>query len=200
MNRNDVINLIFDKYNFQSYLHIGAPSDEILYEIKAPIKQGVTSILTQYNETFFDSGSNDFFASCPLEQKYDVIYIEGIYVFEQVYSDIQNAKARLSESGFIIIGGINPPTESCTVPLQHYTSGAWLGQAYKAYIRSKYEEPDWAGFALDLDFGYGILTPQHILENRRFVLGSALSWAKFEEFRKELLQLITVEEYVDLLK
>ena len=202
MTRTDVINVLFGKNeHFTSYLQIGVgdPPDATFINILAYQKQGITTMRMQaWNGGFYDPGSIDFWAACPLEQKYDVIFIQSIYEFDQVYADVHHAMEHLNEDGFIVIHGCNPLEKEWTIPLLQYSQGPWIGAAYRAFIRLKYEHKDWSFFVVDEDFGCGIITKRPVVKNKCMRL-SSLDWETFEKFRKELLNLVTFEEYICLL-
>ena len=201
--RTEIINGLFTKYGFQSYLEIGTHNPEQNFDlIQASIKHGVEPTEIEKNERAIFTGTSDqFFSVISPEQKYDVIFVDGLHTAEQAYIDVKNAEAHLNENGFIVMHDCNPLLEEWTVPLELYKSGAWMGNVYKSFIRLKNEHRDWSCFVIDEDCGCGILTQRPILKNKRLTYGigsSVLTWQKFEEFRAELLQLISFDEYISL--
>jgi len=147
--------------------------------------------------------SDEFFKTLDENKKYDVILGEGIHTLEQTYIDTQNSIKHLSDNGFILIHDCNPPTEYHARSYEEFLNdpGSWNGQAYKAFIRLKSELNNWSCFVIDEDWGCAILTPRQIIKNRQLTygIGRNVTWENFNKYRKELLQLISYEEFEQLI-
>jgi len=193
--RTDVINILFEKYNFQTYLEIGVrvPSDNF-NKIKSTLKHSVDP--NPSNEYTYNVTSDDFFENCVGDQKYDVIFIDGLHTEEQSYKDAINSIKHLNTDGFIIMHDCNPANEYLTRSHDEYlkTGGGWNGTIYKSFIRLKNELKDWSCFVVDENYGCGVLTKRKIFKNVQFNIGD-ISWEYFDKNRKNILQLITFDEY-----
>jgi hypothetical protein len=199
MNRTAIINILFNKYNFQSYLEIGLEYPENNFNrINAKIKESVdpfpkgdcTHVMT----------SDAFFKKYP-DKKYDVIFIDGMQTKEQAYKDAINAMTHLNDGGFIIIHSCDPRHEHLTVSYKEFlrVGGCWLGTMYKAFIQLKNELSDWSCFVVGGGWGCGILTPRKILPNAQVNFKRDISWNQYIRNRKILLQWISFDEYVKII-
>lgn len=199
--RTEIINALFNKYKFQTYLEIGVqvPSDNfekinaIFKESVDPApKGGCTYVVT----------SDEFFKGYAIN-KYDVIFIDGLHTAEQVYIDAINAIDYLNNGGFIVMHDCNPSTEYHTRSYEEFkrTGGPWNGTVFNGFIRLKHKFFDWSCFVVNEDHGCGILSKRQFLKNKQSGYDVYnLSWKEFNEKRNELLQLISYDEYLNLIK
>lgn len=166
MNRSDIINhLLKEKLCYKSsYLEIGLNKPEDNYfKIECAHKECVdpfigpcvdfsgdmdwviNSVLT-YRQT-----SDEFFASC--NKKYDLIFIDGLHVAEQVVKDIINSYNHLNDGGYIVVHDCIPLSEA--TQSENRVPGEWNGTTWKA-IPNLYK----VGieyFVVNTDFGCGII-------------------------------------------
>ena len=110
MTRTEIINSLIHEYNYKSYLEIGVntPSQPGYnwIGVKIPVKHGVDPNV----ETTFKMTSDEFFKN-HIAQKYDIIFIDGLHLFEQVYKDIINSLLYLNDNGTIVVHDCNPLEE-----------------------------------------------------------------------------------------
>lgn len=172
-----------------------------------------------YGDSLFDKESNaiveklssddffkkyDHYSLSPL-YKYDIIFIDGLHEASQVYRDIQNSLKHLSEGGVIILHDCNAPLESQTKGGDEH--GNWTGDCYRAIIelRSRPFLP-YNYRTIDTDWGVGVIGP---VCNNGFVADkinksyeridwerAKIDWNYFDQNRKEILNLISVEEFL----
>ena len=101
--------------------------------------------------------SDDFFAQC--DKKYDLIFIDGLHIADQVRRDIINAYSHLNEGGFIIIHDCLPPFEARQFE-DNYEDMVnrglgWNGSTWKALPNLDKAGLDFQ--VLDIDEGCGII-------------------------------------------
>ena len=101
--------------------------------------------------------SDDFFAQC--NKKYDLIFIDGLHIADQVRRDIINAYNHLNEGGFIIIHDCLPPFEARQFE-DNYEDMVnrglgWNGSTWKALPNLDKAGLDFQ--VLDIDEGCGII-------------------------------------------
>jgi hypothetical protein len=127
--RLDLINYFIKKNNYSSYLEIGCDQDEVFSKINID-KTGVdpnsggTERLT----------SDDFFKKN--KSSFDIIFIDGLHVYDQVKRDILNAVNVLNENGAILIHDCLPnKIWEQNVPRMN---GSWTGDVWKVipFLRS----------------------------------------------------------------
>jgi hypothetical protein len=154
MTRTEIINSLIQKYNYKSYLEIGVntPSQPGYnwIGVKIQTKHGVDPNV----ETTFKMTSDEFFEK-HIAQKYDIIFIDGLHIFEQVYRDIINSLGYLNDNGTIVVHDCNPVDEITQRRVR--CSDAWHGDVWKAILKLRIEERNLQVFTVDTDEGCGII-------------------------------------------
>ena len=90
MDRISIINDLITKYDFKSYLEIGVRNTFECFDlINCETKDGVDPS-PRHPEVNFPVTSDVFFANLKPEKKYDLIFIDGLHLFEQVIKDVNN--------------------------------------------------------------------------------------------------------------
>jgi len=203
MNRTDIINTIIKKYEFDNYLEIGVRDSRENYDlITATHKDGVDpEPITPVN---FKITSDEFFLNHIKDRKYDVVFVDGLHTAEQVYLDVINSIKHLNRGGFIVMHDCNPPTEYHIRSYEEYlrTRGQWNGTVFSGFIKLKQELKDWNCFVVDEDFGCGVLTQQKLSKDFMPLetVVDNMTWDYFEKYRGMLLDLISYEEFLNVLK
>jgi hypothetical protein len=193
MTRTEIINGFIYKNNYKSYLEIGVntPSQPGYnwVGVKIDIKHGVDpNVDTTYRMT-----SDDFFEK-HITQKYDIIFIDGLHIFEQVYRDIINSLNNLNEGGIIVVHDCNPVTEITQRRVR--ASDAWHGDVWKAIVKLRIENSDLDICTVNTDEGCGIIKKgkQDLLFVNDNV--NVYDYSFLEENRKMALNLISVDEFI----
>jgi len=193
--RYHIINYLIEKYKLVNYLEIGVFKGENIREIKATHKDGVDPGVEGYTppEVNYPMISDDFFKLIEEHEeiKYDIIFIDGLHHAEQVTKDIQNSLKHLVPNGFIVMHDCNPVSyEAQLIPRE---TVAWNGDTWKAFVGFKMDNRDFKCCVVDTDFGVGVI--QNTIYQPEFSLHSTLHWNHFNEDRKQLLNLITWDEF-----
>lgn len=196
MNRLELINYIVEKKNLRNYLEIGVFTGYVLENCIAYNKLGVDPDCGQYNGQvpMICKTSDDFFESISDDTKFDVIFIDELHVAEQVYRDIVNSMKHLSENGYIVLHDCMPENKHDTRPFEECHNGVkWNGNVYAGYLSAimTYNIPH---YTVNTDEGCGILIPRNI-DYKRDIIEYDKGWEYFEENKKELLNLISIEEF-----
>lgn len=165
--RFHIINALLKHTHQRRYLEIGVRNpadnfDRIAADFKVSVDPGVE---TQENLATFPLTSDEFFrklrgGEIKLEQpQFDVIFIDGLHLADQVYRDIQNALSVVSDVGFVVLHDCSPPTihharENFREqgPATHF----WNGTGWKAYQRFR-TESNKRCFVVDVDWGVGVI-------------------------------------------
>ena len=95
--RWDLIQYIIHKYSFENYLEIGCDKDQSFSKIKVKNKVGVDPIS---GGTIRDTSDNFFKTN---NDKFDLIFIDGLHHYSQVIKDIYNSLKILNKNGFILV-------------------------------------------------------------------------------------------------
>jgi hypothetical protein len=192
--RYDIINYLINKNQLINYLEIGVFKGENIREVKAPHKDGVDPGVEGYTppEVNYPMTSDDFFELIKdnSEIKYDIIFIDGLHHAEQVEKDIKNSLNHIVDNGFILLHDCNPVSyEAQLIPRQTI---AWNGDVWKAFVNFKTNNPSYQCNVIDTDFGVGIIKNSG---NNYKLKNKINSWDYFDDNRKELLNLITWDEF-----
>lgn len=188
--RTDVINRCARLVNAKNYLEIGVRNPEdnfskVQVKRKTSVDPGlefeenpVTHVLT--SDEFFQLWNNKAM------EPFDLIFIDGLHLAEQVSRDIQNAISMSTDSGIIILHDCNPPNQYFA--RENYRAinpakGSWNGTTYKAAweyaFTGKYEMR-----IVDCDMGVGVIqkSKSKVPEKNP---NPYFEWNKFETLRRE---------------
>jgi hypothetical protein len=194
MTRTELINGLIKKYDFKTYLEIGvntqAQPGYNWVGVDIPVKHGVDPNV----ETTYKMTSDEFFDNY-ITQKYDIIFIDGLHLFEQVYRDIINSLNNLKDGGIIVVHDCNPVTE--ITQRRERVSDSWHGDVWKSIVKLRIENPNIDICTVDTDEGCGIIRKgtQSLL---KITEGTDVEDYSFlEKNRKEALNLISVDEFVE---
>jgi len=197
MYRFDIINALIKRYGYQRYLEIGVEGGEAFSNVQCALKHGVDPF--SVNATF-RIPSDDFFDMINEDVEYDIVFVDGLHVEDQAQRDIENSLLHLSEGGVIVVHDCNPPTEwhqrSYEEFLQHYSP--WNGTTWRGFVNLRASRPDIEMCVIDTDWGCGIVTQngegQDVID-----LPDNYTYTDFQAHRKEWLNLISVDEFLQTL-
>jgi hypothetical protein len=192
--RFDIINYLIEKYKLINYLEIGVFQGENIRKVKASHKDGVDPGHEGYvvPEVNYPMTSDDFFDLLKGHEdiKYDIIFIDGLHHAGQVEKDIKNSLNHIVDGGFIVLHDCNPVSyEAQLIPRQTI---AWNGDVWKAFVDFKAHYPKMECCVIDTDFGVGVI---RVGEQAVTFQDQILDWDYFSNNRKELLNLITWDEF-----
>jgi SAM-dependent methyltransferase len=210
--RFDIINFLLTSLNREtSYFEIGVrkPNDNF-NKIKASKKYSVDPGLEfEENPVDFKLTSDEFFLA--LKQgaldidssfKFDVIFIDGLHLAEQVNKDIENALGVLKDDGYIVLHDCNPPTFAHAREDFYYHSspafGSWNGTTWKAFLKARYRT-DISSCTVDTDWGVGIISKSKKLCPPPKSLNEFYEYNNFAANRSDQLGLISFVELENLI-
>ncbi len=168
--RTDIINYLLSiNQNDTLYLEIGVRNPASNFDgIKATKKYSVDpGIEFKLNPVDFKMTSDQFFKKLSNAEilskdiKFDVIFIDGLHLAEQVNRDIENSLKYIKDDGFIVLHDCNPPTEwHARESFEYWYTPAkqfWNGTTWKAFL--KWRSSDLvSSCCIDTDWGVGILS------------------------------------------
>lgn len=188
MNRTELIKNIIKKFNYQSYLEIGCANDWNFNQINVPTKigvdpgQGGTHRMT----------SDDFFKQNT--QKFDIIFIDGLHISEQVDKDIVNALTCLNENGTIVMHDCNPAVEEAQ--RTYVVISDWNGDVWKSFVKQR-SNPNLDMATGNFDHGCGIIRVRKNSQPLAPVKEGLYNWHDLVRNRPEWMRLMN---FNDLLK
>lgn len=194
MKHTKLINLLVEHHNYGSYLEIGVRTPANNYDkINVKLKHGVDPA-PKFPCTF-QLTSDVFFTEIQPQKKqmYDLVFIDGLHIADQVLRDINNSLQWLSPNGTIVVHDCNPPTEAHQVEKYDGVS-AWNGTVWKAIAELRMTRIDLEIFTVDTDWGLGV-----IRKGRQTLFPCVplhnLDYGFLEANRKEILNLIDINEF-----
>ena len=204
MNRMEILNYFIKKNNFISYLEIGVCSGECFSGVDCENKTGVDPAPKNFkNSDVFIMTSDLFFETLDKDDKYDLIFIDGLHLEEQVDKDIENSLLHLSSNGLIVLHDVNPKSKySAREDYDDWSTPAgrgWNGTAYKSIIKLRCNNPDVYVYTIDTpdDESCGVLNPrkkQDIFDD--VSCGDLLNdFDLFFSNKQKILNLISVEDF-----
>ena len=148
--RWQLINKLIQENNYRSYLEIGIRRGDCFDRVVCERKTGVdpngnraTHKMT--SDRFFDQSNETF----------DIVFIDGLHLAEQLYRDITNALKVLNEGGSIVVHDLNPRNE--TAQKREKLQSCWTGDCWKAWVWLRQERNDLNMKVIDIDRGCGMI-------------------------------------------
>jgi SAM-dependent methyltransferase len=151
VNRAAVLSRLTNLYAGARYLEIGVAEGTTFFKVPAARKVAVDPEFrfdvaerrrVEPHADFHEVASDDYFASVvgPDEQ-FDVIYLDGLHVYEQTLRDLMNALHHLQPRGVVVVDDTHPPTHMAAInDLDHYVrmrdylgsdDRRWMGDVFK---------------------------------------------------------------------
>jgi hypothetical protein len=196
MQRYDIINRFIKTNSFRKYLEIGVATGDCLHRIECAHKDAAdpSTDMGLSKQVNFRMTSDDFFAQN--KTVYDIVFIDGLHHSEQVDLDIVNSIRYTIDSGVVVLHDCNPPTEDhAAVPRRQRV---WNGDVYKSVLKFQKENRQYKYFTIDTDHGVGVIlknvASDSDVTDAEYDNGIA-DWAYFDQNRKRLLNLISVNDF-----
>ena len=212
--RYDVINLLIKsvKKEITNYLEIGVRNpgqnfNKIESSNKISVDPGVEF---KENPVDLKLTSDEFFnklASGELKDvpdKYDVIFIDGLHLAEQVNRDIDNALNFIYNDGFVVLHDCNPPTEYHAREDYSYNlspaKGFWSGTVWKAFYKRRFDKTI-SCCCIDSDWGIGIISKtDYFNDHLEDDFNPFLEYSVFTNNREKSLNIVTSDSLKEALR
>ncbi len=207
MNRWDIVNLVTDHTNAETYVEIGVADGQTISKLRVPFRVGVDPAPHQHavrHASLFVSNTSDaFFEMLDRQQiklpAIDLAFIDSFHEAEYAYRDVKNCLRYLSRSGVIVLHDCNPTTERMQIvpPVQ----GEWTGDVWRAIARLR-AEAEHEVRVVRSDYGVGVVLAGKPAR-QRIELGKhwkELRYADLDARRQELLGLIEPSEFLPWLQ
>ena len=193
LNRFDIINKLIKNKKFKTYLEIGCQSDVNFSKIQIENKVGVdpqsggTHRMT--SDEFFSQNKN----------MYDLIFIDGLHIHEQVLKDIDNSLHFLNENGIILLHDCLPAKIwHQTIPQTH---SSWNGDVWKSIVQSRTRE-DIDTYTIKADQGLGLILKR---KNRDILVHQIdnfknLTFKDYYDNHEKFMRLIDENNFLEIIK
>jgi len=210
MAHDQMISYLVEKREYSSFLEIGVwggrtnpPHNRIVCKNKIGVDPdtnfgSMERVIPWTSDQYFD-----FLYRYTNNVEFDIIFIDGLHTEEQVDKDIENSLNFLSEDGLIMLHDCSPPTEWHARPLEEFDgTGQWNGTSYRSVVKLRCTDENMNILTVDDDWGCSIIDPsgtQKIFSD--IPLDEILKdFSVFDQHRKEVLNLISVEEFLEIYK
>ena len=191
MIRTDIINHLIETYEYKSYLEIGVQYPQSNYDlINVDYKVGVEPfpIGDWSNKNIMPITSDEWFNN--LQEKYDIIFIDGLHTREQCLKDILNSLKHLSDNGTILVHDCLPTAEYQTTIEDN--GREWTGDVWKSIVDIK-QKDGLDVSTIDTDWGIGCI--RFNANNLGFENQIDLDWENYELLKHELLNIKSVDQW-----
>ncbi len=168
--RTEIISFLLALTAGENYLEIGVRNpDDNFNKIKCKNKYSVDpGVEFKKNPVDYKITSDGFFKEMhaenpnfPFAKKFDVIFIDGLHLADQVEKDILNSLVFIKDSGFIVLHDCNPPTEFHARESFSFRNsparGFWNGTTWKAFYKFRYHNELYS-ICFDTDWGIGVIS------------------------------------------
>ena len=191
MKRSDIINKIILKKNYTSYLEIGLDDGVNFSKINIGKKVSVDPALNEYSHAkpTYKMTSDEFFKQN--DQRFDIIFIDGLHHSEQVYKDIVNSLNSLNNNGAVICHDMNPLEKG--QQLIPRKQRVWTGDCWKSWVKLRTELNGFEMYVVDTDWGVGIIQKND--NHSKVEISDDLVFENLDKNRKKWLNLITINEF-----
>lgn len=206
MTRTDIINHLIKSRGYKTYLEIGM--DNPAYNFLHIICENKESCDPYLNDNYdarynrnnlpdivknnltYHMTSDEMFKTIPIDKKWDIIFIDGLHVENQVSKDIANAVMHLNEGGCVVLHDSIP--RSYAAQVEERMQDEWNGTVWKAVAKLN---------CTNLKFNtVGIIDGMTIIEYNPHPRMSFLSYKcdleYKEDFNDELMHIIPEDEFL----
>jgi hypothetical protein len=191
VSRISLCNHLITLYGLTSYLEIGTRNKADMNDrILAPRRASVDPDPRAKAE--YVMTSDDYFAK--YDEKFDIIFIDGLHTGEQVRRDIDHALQALTSEGMILLHDLNPPT-AFHAREEYEVNGTfpdWNGTSWEGFAWHRKNSPEMEMYVVDTDWGVGFLRPGL----QKTWNGEISGYPVLAANRKKLLNLISVREFL----
>lgn len=164
LKRLSLLNLIAEVTGAQRYLEIGVAEGNTLTKVEVPHRIGVDPAPRYYamDETrlkeleqveLHESESDHFFFHN--NRTFDLVFVDGLHLYEQAMKDILNALDCLNPGGFVVVHDLIPK-EAAHAARDRETS-EWNGDVWKVVFDVWKHHPGIDYFVVDSDAGMGVM-------------------------------------------
>lgn len=191
LTRTDILNFLIRARAYRSYLEIGVDDPEANFDrVMISHKDGVDPA----GHCNYVLISDEFFAQNT--RTYDLIFIDGLHIAEQVVRDVENSLRCLAEDGAIVLHDCNPRTEAAQEEREWDRRSEWCGTVWKAFAQFRMTRPDLRMCTVEADNGVGVVVrgEQELFPR---VGDAQMTWEWLDRNRKELLNLMSWGAFVE---
>jgi hypothetical protein len=184
--RWDLIEYLIKKNNYTNYLEIGCDQNQLFSKVIIDNKIGVDPV----SGGNIRKTSDDFFKVN--NDKFDIVFIDGLHTYEQVKKDILNSVNCLNVNGIILVHDCMPDSLGKQAVPRYKMQ--WNGDVWKAIVDLRQKE-DLDIYTCEMDQGIGIITKKK--NSSLLSLNKPIHKIKFRDYfdnYKEYMRVISLAE------
>ena len=184
--RWDLIEYLIKKNNYTNYLEIGCDRNQLFSKVIIENKIGVDPV----SGGNIRKTSDDFFREN--NDKFDIVFIDGLHTYEQVKKDILNSVNCLNVNGIILVHDCMPDSLGKQAVPRYKMQ--WNGDVWKAIVDLRQKE-DLDIYTCEMDQGIGIITKKK--NSSLLSLNKPINKIKFRDYfdnYKEYMRVISLAE------
>jgi len=185
--RWDLIDYLIKKYDYKDYLEIGCDKDQLFSKVNLQNKTGVDP----YSGGNIRQTSDDFFLTN--NKTFDLVFIDGLHMYDQVKRDILNSVKFLNDDGIILVHDCLPDTMAKQAVPRYKMQ--WNGDVWKAIVDLR-QDPDLDIYTCEMDQGIGVIKKN---KNTSILkLSTEINKLKFKDYYnnyKEFMRVISIREF-----
>lgn len=187
MTRTQLIQSLISRFKYKTYLEIGCANDhnfnQIIIENKIGVDPGMGGTHRMTSDSFFEQN----------DKMFDIIFIDGLHVSDQVDKDINNSLKFLNHNGTIVMHDCNPVVEEAQ--RQYVVISDWNGDVWKSFVKAR-RNPGIDCAVGNFDHGCGIIR----VRNNSQIINvdeQSLTWDNLVINRQNWLRLMPHKELMN---
>ncbi len=198
--RTKLINYLITSKGYRRYLEIGVRDPTKNFDkVRAAEKHSVDP--DPLGAVTFKLPSDEFFAQRAASADrapYDLVFIDGLHIADQVERDMINSLDALAPGGMLVVHDCNPKTREAQLDV--YTPpDPWNGSVWKAWAKLRATRADLFMCVIDMDEGCGVIRPgsQQLLSLPSLDY-AAMDYDYLVSHRREVLNLVSRDQFLAL--
>ena len=188
LTRSLIVNNIVDRKKYETYLEIGCDKNILFNSVKIKKKIGIDPVsggnIRMSSDNFFKNN----------QDKFDLIFIDGLHQYEQVKRDVYNSLKFLNDNGVILLHDCMP--SSFMRQASKRSSNIWNGDVWKNIVEFRtLDQID--TYTIYADHGIGLILKR---KNRNKLLLKIESFdkLKFQDYYKNYKLFLNIVHFKDL--
>jgi hypothetical protein len=166
--RVGIVQAELDRFRDARYLEIGVHTGVLFLHVRASVKLGVDPhprvpqwkrLLhpnTSLRGHLIRQTSDAFFEGLADKARFDVVFVDGLHLWEQCLRDIESSLEHLSEGGVVLVHDCNP-ADAVSAAREPTPGAEWCGDVWKTIAHLRANRADLDVETLDTDNGIGVV-------------------------------------------
>jgi len=185
--RWDLIKYLIEKKGYKNYLEIGCDQNQLFSKVSIDNKVGVDPVsggnIRKTSDDFFKENNSNF----------DIVFIDGLHIYEQAKRDILNSINFLEKDGIILVHDCMPDSLGKQAVPRYKMQ--WNGDVWKAIVDLRQME-NLDIYTCEMDQGIGIITKKK--NTSILILDKPINKLTFKDYfnnYEEYMRVISLEKF-----